>query len=156
MAAATKTDIEKVVRKILDEQSGDAHVGGANGATLKAIQRVSRLLTDQIIPRLGVEADDAEVEDGGEDDVVGDDDGAEAPAEDVPMVVTEAFQAAYRSLSADQAEALASLFTAIGQEMGAGSDEREEGEEGEDGNAGTSPAEDVQTPPIRKRRFPRG
>jgi hypothetical protein len=131
MATATKTDIEKIVR----------------------------LLTDQIIPRLGVEADGAEGE--GEGDVVGADDGAddsaEAPTKDVPMAVTEAFEAAYRSLSGEQAEALASLFTAIGQEMGAGGVEGEDGEseEGEDDDVGTNPAEDVQTPPTRRRRFQR-
>jgi hypothetical protein len=129
MATATKTDIEKIVR----------------------------LLTDQIIPKLGAEADGAEGEDEG--DVVGADDGAddsaEAPTEDVPMAVTEAFEAAYRSLSAEQAEALAALFTAIGQEMGAGGEgEDGESEEGEDDDVGTNPAEDVQAPP-RRRRFQR-
>jgi hypothetical protein len=154
MAAATKTDIEKVVRKVLDEQ----HDRSASGPTLEAIQRVSRLLTDQVIPRLGVDADGVETGDD-EGDPVGADDGADAPAGDVPAAVSEAFEAAYRSLSAEQAEALAALFTAIGQEMGAGGEEGEQGEEGEEGeddDGAAGPADDAQTPPVRRHRFPRG
>jgi hypothetical protein len=109
------------------------------------------LLTEQVIPKLAVEADDGETVD--ERAVMEASDGAEGPAGDVPAAVTEAFEAAYRSLSADQAEALASLFTAVGHEIGDGA-EQGEGDEEDDGS---DPAEDVVDPtPARRRRVPRG
>jgi hypothetical protein len=47
MATPTTAEMEKVVRKVLDEELGDD-----SEATLKGIQRVTRLLTDQVIPKL--------------------------------------------------------------------------------------------------------
>ena len=47
MAATGTAQLERVVRKVLDEQLGDD-----SDATLKGIQRVTRLLTDQVIPKL--------------------------------------------------------------------------------------------------------
>src|SRR5262245_44164214 len=60
----TRTDIERIVRKMLDEQDEHEQGGGAgaNRAALKAIQRVSRLLTEEVIPRLSGEGREDEDE----------------------------------------------------------------------------------------------
>ena len=42
----------------------------------------------------------------------------EPPTSDVPTAVTEAFEDVYNSLSAEQAKALAVMFTAISREPG--------------------------------------
>jgi hypothetical protein len=147
MATATpgRAEIEKVVRKVLAEERP-----GNDRATLKAIQRVSALLTEQVIPNLP----DSDEDDGsgahngsgttsnaksfggysaGEDI---DDDGQEgldddAPTAEVPQPVMEAFESLYQALSPEQANALAEFFTAVSEEIGEGN----EGSEGEDAEA---------------------
>jgi hypothetical protein len=134
MTTATAS-IEKVVRKVLDQE-----LDRRNEATLEAIERMSRVLTEEVIPRLGDDTQDAEdsadAEDDapasgnvrsramrasaqrpGEDDEAPDDpEGDDASAgQAVPAAVSEAFDALYASLDADQAEALAALFGAIAQ-----------------------------------------
>ena len=47
MAAIMRTEIAKVVRKVLNEEQGDT-----DAATLKALQRVAELLREQVIPHL--------------------------------------------------------------------------------------------------------
>ena len=47
MAAITRTEVAKVVRKVLDEEQGDT-----NEETLKALQRVAELLREKVIPQL--------------------------------------------------------------------------------------------------------
>jgi len=49
MAAITRAEIEKVVRKVLDEEQKDT------AASLQAIQSLSRLLTEEVIPKLADE-----------------------------------------------------------------------------------------------------
>lgn len=149
--AATAT-IEKVVRKVLDDELNESRE-----ATLKAIKQVSRLLTEQVIPNLPDEADQADDEPDEETPVRGngksrafgvraanpgaepddnpdmpDDGEEEPPAHDVPAAVTEAFQEVYGSLSAEQAKALAAMFTAISEEAGSEEEEPEEEEEEEE------------------------
>jgi hypothetical protein len=160
MAAATKAEIEKVVRKVLDDQNG------ANGATLEAIQRVSRLLTEKVIPNLvpGLEGEEAAAEDEDEtmgvatpgaqarrrasprldDDldtevVEGEDDDL-AAATDVSPAVTEAVETVCRTLSPGQADALADLFTAMGSQLGEGEEGGEEDEDVDDGEDGVDGA----------------
>ena len=113
----------------------------AKDPTLQAIQQLNTMLTDEVIPRLsgmpGAERPDTEDQphDDGPDDI----DSPEIPEEDspdahVPAAVTEALAALYQRLSADQAEALASLFTAVGDELdedGEGEDQEEPVDEGE-------------------------
>jgi hypothetical protein len=95
-------------------------------ATLRAIQRVAELLENEVIPRLSGEADteapDTESETYGtapdetEAPDIPEEDDEEPPASEVPAAVVEAFNELYKKLSSEQAEALASLFTAIGSE----------------------------------------
>jgi hypothetical protein len=47
MAAITTTEVAKVVRKVLGEAQGDD-----NEATLRALQRVTELLLEKVIPQL--------------------------------------------------------------------------------------------------------
>jgi hypothetical protein len=47
MAAITKAEIEEIARRMLDEEQREA-----DEDTLQAIERVARLLTDEVIPRL--------------------------------------------------------------------------------------------------------
>ncbi|MGH8666316.1 MAG: hypothetical protein ACREUX_18800 [Burkholderiales bacterium] len=138
---ATQTaSIEKVVRKVLDEE-----LEQRNEATLEAIERMNRVLTEEVIPRLpedeaGYEEEEptssndrtramrARAQPGMEDpadepQIPEDED--EPPLQTVPEAVHEALEALYASLTADQADALAELFTAIAEEP---ADEAEEPE----------------------------
>jgi hypothetical protein len=159
MAATTagRTDIEKVVRKVLKQERDENE-----RTTLRAIQRVSSLLTEQVIPNLpdNAEADD---ETGGNDEQDGQggehpsgarsamfasrsahaaDDVADDSADDgnvsdgdqaaeVPAEVMDAFASLYRTLSAEQAEALGAFFTAVSEALG----QVDEGQEDEDTGA---------------------
>jgi hypothetical protein len=161
MATATKADIEKIVRDILDEHDG------AEAATLKAVQRVTKLLTEQVIPRLsngvdngapdtGDDADEGENQTplaarGGkpapddEDPGMPPDDWDEPATRPVPAAVTQAVEELYQGLSPDQADALAAVFTAMSGEL-------EGGEEPEP----LEPEDDDPTPSRRQRHFSRG
>lgn len=138
-----KAEIEKVVRRVLAEERPDD-----GRATLKAIQRLSSLLTEQVIPNLP-ERDDDELD---SDDGAGarsttssfasrstplgddtNDDGPDAVEDDdseseVPQPVMAAVETLYQALSPAQASALAEFFTAVSQEIG----EDDEGTAGED------------------------
>ena len=131
--ATSTASIEKVVRKVLGEE-----LDQRNEATLEAIERMSRVLTEDVIPRLPEDADDDYTEDepteengepramragrakfgssdpGGEPDSPEDED--ELPQRSVPHAVSEAFEALYASLTAEQASALAELFSAIAED----------------------------------------
>jgi hypothetical protein len=140
---ATQTaSIEKVVRKVLDEE-----LEQRNEATLEAIERMSRVLTEEVIPRLSEDEDagyDEEEPDGDngrtralragraqseiddpsdESDISEDED--EPPLQTVPEAILEVFEALYASLTAEQADALAELFAAIAENP---ADEAEEPE----------------------------
>jgi|KBSSwiStaDraftv2_1062776.scaffolds.fasta_scaffold589682_1 hypothetical protein len=131
---ATQTaSIEKVVRKVLDEE-----LDQRSEATLEAIERMSRVLTEEVIPRLPEDDDagyDEEEPSGGNgrtramragraessiDDPTDappeDEDEEEPPLQAVPEAVSAAFEALYASLTGEQADALAELFTAIAEE----------------------------------------
>ncbi len=141
---ATQTaSIEKVVRRVLDEE-----LEQRNEATLEAIERMSRVLTEEVIPRLP-ETEDAdyeeeepagsngrtramragraqsEVDDSTDelDDISEDED--EPHLQTVPEAVREVFEALYASLSAEQADALAELFASIAEEPADGAEEPE-------------------------------
>jgi hypothetical protein len=159
MATATvkRADIEKVVHKVLEEERAEN-----DRTTLRAIQRVSRLLTEQVIPHLR-DNGEADEETGSQDDYDDEHDSGprpkafasrsahadddvpddEDPSDDdqtaeVPEQVMEAFAELYRTLSPEQAEALGEFFTAVSQELGQG----EEGHEDEDEDAGADPEEE--------------
>lgn len=164
MATATvgRTEIEKVVRKVLKQERDEN-----DRTTLRAIQRVSSLLTDQVIPNLPDNAEgDEETGSHDEDDEDAEHDGQHAsgpgstvfatrsahaaddvaddgtPSDDdqaaeVPEQVMEAFATLYRSLSPEQAEALKAFFTAVSEELS----QSDEGHEDEDEDAGADPAE---------------
>jgi hypothetical protein len=55
MATATTAEITKVVRQMLNEELGDD-----SETMLKGIQRVTRLLTDEVIPKLDDDTDTEE------------------------------------------------------------------------------------------------
>jgi hypothetical protein len=136
--ATSTASIEKVVRKVLDQE-----LDQRNEATLEAIERMSRVLTEEVIPRLPDDADAGYDEDeptsgnGGQRAMraghprpgIDDPDDApdlpddEPPAQAVPATVTEAFAALYASLTAEQASALEDLFAAIAQEPAGEGDE---------------------------------
>jgi len=156
MATATvrPADIEKVVHKVLKEERA-----ANDRTTLRAIQRVSSLLTEQVIPNLPDKAEvdedspdehDEEHDSGpgskvfasrsahADDDVAGDGTPSDDDqAAEVPEQVMEAFAALYRSLSPEQAEALGAFFTAVSEELG----QSDEGHEDEDEDAGADPEE---------------
>jgi hypothetical protein len=109
----------------------------AKDLTLRAIQQLNTMLTEQVIPRLsgmpGAERPDMEHQphDEGPDDI----DSPEIPEEDspdahVPAAVTEALAALYQRLSADQADSLAALFTAVSEAHAEGAED-ESAEESE-------------------------
>ncbi len=127
MTAATTANVEKIVRRVLKHE-----LDADEKATLNAIQRVSRLLTDEVIPKLEepVDEDDGDAEppsprarafaaaaaphegpgipegeDGSQDD------------SEVPEAVTQAFEQLYSTLTQDRATALATFFSAIGDEL---------------------------------------
>ncbi|HEY8549166.1 MAG TPA: hypothetical protein VIL35_04350 [Vicinamibacterales bacterium] len=141
MATAVK-DIEQVVRRVLKKEQEE---------TLEAIQELSTLLTEEIVPRLtngsdpgdGAEPDEDTEEtersvspmsaiEGGQAGPQGgkpfpeepedEEDGGE-PAGDVPEPVLDAFTEAYQALSPEQASALAALFSAIDSELEAGDED---------------------------------
>jgi hypothetical protein len=87
------------------EESEDAHQ-----AALQAIQRIARVLTEEVIPQLSGESGD---EEGPEPPDMPGDSEDEPPAHDIPPAVTDAFEEIYGTLSAEEAKALADLFTAI-------------------------------------------
>lgn len=129
MATATK-QVEQIVRKVMSEEMDE---------TVNAIQEISSLLTEQVIPRLAGDESDLDDEETDESSDNGmrprsmsafnggarskpgrgrpnghdDSDAVETPEREVPDAVTSAFEDFYTSLSPEQAGALAELFTAI-------------------------------------------
>jgi hypothetical protein len=157
---ATETAyIEKVVRKVLDEE-----LEQRNEATLEAIERMTRVLTEEVIPRLP-ESEDADYEkeepagsngrtramragraqsevDDYTDELDSPEDEEEPPLQTVPEAVREVFEALYASLTAEQADALAELFSAIAEDP---ADEAEEPE--------APPEKPTHRPPAPKARL---
>lgn len=135
MATAT-AEIEKVVRKVLDEELGDD-----SEATLKGIQRVTRLLTDQVIPKLSDGAEEEEpvptkpsaLSMRGVKPTPGKPGKPETPEPDepsngdLPTGAMEALEELHSSLSPEQSKALISFFTAIGGESDEEEGDTEEG-----------------------------
>lgn len=147
MAATGTAELEKVVRKVLDEELGDD-----SEATLKGIQRVTRLLTDQVIPKLSNGSEEEEPPESppeqpaprgfsmrGATPIPGKPPGKPAPGKpgkpeapeppngELPEAAMEAFKELQGTLSPEQFEALATFFTAIGEEP----EEEPEEEEGD-------------------------
>ena len=131
--ATDTASIQKIVRRVLDEE-----LEQRNEATLEAIEQLSRLLTEEVIPRLP-EAEDAapdrddlnggngktramragrtqsEVDDAG-NELDDPEDEDEPSPQAVPEAVLESFESLYASVTAEQADALAELFTAIAED----------------------------------------
>ena len=136
MATATR-QVEQIVRKVLAEELDE---------TVNAIQELSALVTEQVIPKLsggaGDMPDSEQDEEPTEDEeseadgasmsafngssfgrrrkpVNGhaDDDDVEAPDGEVPESVVEAFADLYKTLSPEQSKAFADLFTAMENEL---------------------------------------
>ena len=103
----------------------------ANQAALQAIQRVARMLTEEVIPQLSGDSGDEEGPEPPDMPGEGED---EPPAHDVPLAVMDAFEELYGTLSEEQAKTLADLFTAI-------ADAQAEG-----GENGTEPPGDDEPP----------
>ena len=128
---ATRTaSIEKVVRKVLDEE-----LEQRNEAMLEAIEQMNRVLTEEVIPRLpDDEAGDKEQEPIGgngrpramraaqhgsgdpDEEPEFPEDEDEPPLQAVPEAIRELFEALYASLTAEQADELAELFAAIAED----------------------------------------
>ena len=111
MTAATKA---KAVRRARDEQQGDA-----GETALVALQRVARLLTDEVIPRLGGAANGMGTGPGNAgrpppgatpDDVPHADGG-------IPEPVQAALAELRQTLSAEAADAAAPLFRTIAKSL---------------------------------------
>jgi hypothetical protein len=131
MTAATTASVEKIVRRVLKQE-----LDADEKATLKAIQRVSKLLSDEVIPRLEP-VDDEDENEGADaespsprarsfgaaatpDDRPGipeGEDGEDQHDSEVPETVAQAFEQLYGTLTQDRATALATFFTAIGDEL---------------------------------------
>jgi hypothetical protein len=110
-----------------------------NQASLQAIRRVTRILSEEVIPGLsgdhgeeGLDLDGESLGMGAEEAEPPDDEEEKPPIGDVPANVMDAFEALYGALSAEQARALADLFEAMAQAL-------------EDGNASDPP--DDEEPP---------
>jgi hypothetical protein len=144
------------VRKVLKAERAEN-----DRTTVRAIQRVSSLLTEQVIPNLpdnaeaddqsGSQDEDDQQNESGQgakmfasrsahaaDDVADDEDSSDDnETAAVPDQVTDAFAALYRTLTPEQAEALAAFFTAVSEEL----NQSDEGDESEDEDAGADPEE---------------
>jgi CHAP domain len=109
---ATTADLERVVRKVLNEGTayGQKSWAGTSQATLRSIQHTINLLTQQVIPKLpgaqtpGTVARSASLADSSDAD--------ETTEEVTPAEVLTALEALRRQLSAEQARALVSLLAA--------------------------------------------
>jgi hypothetical protein len=130
MTAAATASVEKIVRRVLKQE-----LDTDEKATRKAIQRVSQLLTDEVIPKLEEpvdgDGDDGDAESPSPaprsfaatetpDDGPGipeGPDGEDQDDSDVPEAVTQAFEKLYSALTEDRATALATFFSAIGDEL---------------------------------------
>jgi hypothetical protein len=125
MTAATTANVEKIVRRVLKQR-----LDVDEKATLKAIQQVSRLLTDEVIPKLEepVNDEDADAEPPSPrgrsfaaaappDDAPGIPEGEDPGDSEVPEAVTQAFEQLYGTLTQERATALATFFTTIGDEL---------------------------------------
>jgi hypothetical protein len=137
---ATTTELRKAIREVLDEEMGDS-----SEATLKGIQRVTKLLTEQVIPKLGEEQEDDEEPGTGDvpaptrtitslksrgkppssrpipgkppkPGIPGNDDD-DTPGSQIPDSVMTALSNLWETLSKDQAEAVSSLFEALSSEL---------------------------------------
>jgi hypothetical protein len=140
---ATETaSIEKIVRKVLDEE-----LEQRNEATLEAIERMTRVLTEEVIPRLPEDEDatydeeepagnsgrtramragraQSEIDDPTDESDISEDED-EPPLQTIPGAIREVFEALYASLTAEQADALAELFAAIAEDPADEADEPE-------------------------------
>ena len=125
MTAAATANVEKIVRRVLKHE-----LDADEKATLNAIQRVSKLLTDEVIPKLEepVDDEDADAESPSPrarsfaaaatpDDGPGIPEGEDQDDSEVPEAVTQAFERLYSTLTQDRATALATFFSAIGDEL---------------------------------------
>jgi len=143
MTAATTANVEKIVRRVLKHE-----LDADEKATLNAIQRVSKLLTDEVIPKLeepvDEEDDDAESPSprarsfaaaATPDDGPGIPEGEDQDDSEVPEAVTQAFEQLYSTLTQDRATALATFFSAIGDEL--------RGDDGAHGDNGDTEDEDA-------------
>jgi hypothetical protein len=137
MPATSTANVEKIVRRVVKQE-----LDADGKATLKAIQRVSKLLTNDVIPKLDEPVDDDDDADAGAPsprarsfaaapptDGPGIPEGEDPDRSEVPEAVTQAFEQMYGTLTQDRAEALAAFFTTVGDEL--------RGDEGadDDGNA---------------------
>jgi hypothetical protein len=157
--ATSSTEIERIVRKLLNEEQGE---------TVDAIRELSTLLTEQVIPRLSKgdedlpEADDDDDDD--QDDVESDegdvmsmsafgdedvprgagrkskpnganghdeDQDATPPEHEIPTAVMDAFATLYSTLSSEQVSAFTELFTVIDSELDGAGDADETHDEDE-------------------------
>jgi hypothetical protein len=144
--AMAANDIERIVRKVLNEEQDE---------TVGALRELTTLLTEEVIPKLskmdgdeigegddidsGDEVDpdeEADSDEGGsmtmsgfdDDDATsfgqrtkpnghGGDEEDETPEEELPRAAVDAFTALYHALTSEQASALAEFFTVIDSEL---------------------------------------
>jgi hypothetical protein len=121
MATTTTAAIQKIVRKVLDEELDER-----NEAMLEAIERLGRVLTEEVIPRLPDEADEGDQNDIGDEPPSGSvkartmrvsdvKPGADEPDDDVgipeddnepnvPSAVAEAFDELYAAIAREPAD----------------------------------------------------
>lgn len=143
MTAATTASVEKIARKVLKQE-----LDTDEKATRKAIQRVSQLLTDEVIPKLEepVDDEDADAESPSPrpmsfaaaatpDDGPGIPEGEDQNDSDVPETVTQAFEKLYGTLTQDRATALAIFFSAVGDELRGDDGAHDDGGDTEDEDA---------------------
>ena len=125
---------------------------------LEAIDRLSEMLSEEVIPKLSHRDGEEEPVPGGEDtDSPGVPEDGNAPAEHVPAAVMDAFETVYGTVSEEQAKALADLFTAMADAQEGGDDSDapdvpgdEESPDDESGSTGSHPG---GAAPTRRREY---
>jgi hypothetical protein len=123
---------------------GKAKPRADNEPLLEAVDRLSEMLSEEVIPKLSHRHGDEEPYPGGEDtDSPGVPEDGNSPAEHVPAAVMDAFETVYGTVSEEQARALADLFTAMADAQEGGGDADvpgdEESPDDESGSAGSDP-----------------
>jgi hypothetical protein len=102
----------------------------ADEPLLQAIERLSEMLSEEVIPKLSHRNGEEEPYPGGEDtESPGVPEDETPPAEHVPAAVMDAVETVYGTVSEEQARALADLFTAMADAQEGGNDADVPGEE---------------------------
>jgi hypothetical protein len=152
--ATTTSAVERIVRKVLQEEQDETVNAIRELSEILTEQVIPKLSRGPNGESEWNEGDEAEQDEADQDNLVpmsaldaeapmgrrkkpspngqDDDEDTDAPDQDVPKAVIDAFTSLYQSLSAEQAGALAELFTTIDGALDDQGADESEGEEAED------------------------